>query len=110
MSETRPAETKAGAGKVHVTEQEALAVAEASRETEWTRPSFLREMFLGNLRLDLIHPYPLPDPPRPAFQAFYDSLKELLREIGDPRAIDRTGEYPEELLDALRKIGAFGMK
>src|SRR5581483_7165587 len=59
---------------------------------------------------DLIHPFPLPEPPRPEFQAFYDSLKELLRELGDPRQIDRTGEYPEELLDALRKLGAFGMK
>ena len=46
----------------HVTEQEARAVAEAAREKEWTSPSFLKELFGGNLRLDLIHPYPSPDP------------------------------------------------
>jgi len=102
MTETRQ--------KVQVSEQEAMAVAEASREKEWTRPSFLREMYLGSLRLDLLHPFPLPQPPRPEFQAFYDALKELLKQSGDPRTIDRTGEYPEELLDALRKLGAFGMK
>ncbi len=45
-----------------VTEQEARALAEASRETEWTSPSFLKELFGGNLRLDLIHPYPSADP------------------------------------------------
>src|SRR5262245_58201363 len=100
MSEQRP---------VHVSEQEAMAVAEASREKEWTRPSFLREMFLGNFRLDLLHPYPLPDPPRPEFQAFYDSLKELLRTVGKPAEIDATGEYPAELIESLRKLGAFGM-
>ena len=43
----------------------AAEVAEASRETEWKQPSFLREMFLGNFRLDLIHPYPLPAEERP---------------------------------------------
>ena len=94
----------------HVSEQEAMAVAEASRETEWTRPSFLRELFLGNFRLDLIHPYPLDEPDRPEFAAFFAALKELLKEHGDPVEIDTTGEYPEALVDGLRRLGAFGMK
>src|SRR5262245_13615828 len=101
MSETRP---------VHISEREAMQVAEAAREKEWTRPSFMREMFLGNFRLDLLHPYPLPDPPRPEFQAFFDSLQELLRTEGDPVETDASGEYPPALLDALAKLGAFGMK
>jgi len=42
-----------------VSERESREVAEASRQTEWVQPSFLRELFLGSLRLDLIHPYPL---------------------------------------------------
>ena len=37
-----------------------LKVAEASRQQEWHQPSFMRELFLGNFRLDLVHPYPLP--------------------------------------------------
>ena len=41
---------------------EARAVAEAARETEWTAPSFVRELFEGRLRLGLIHPFPAPDP------------------------------------------------
>ena len=41
-------------------EQEARDVAEASRETEWSGPSFVRELFLGRFRLDLIHPQPCP--------------------------------------------------
>jgi len=96
--------------KVHISEREAMQVAEAAREKEWTRPSFMREMFLGNFRLDLLHPYPLPDPPRPEFQAFFDALQELLRTEGKPAEIDASGEYPPALLDALAKLGAFGMK
>ena len=40
--------------------QESRAIAEAARETEWRKPSFAKELFLGRLRLDLIHPHPRP--------------------------------------------------
>lgn len=96
--------------KIHVTEQEAMEVAEASRQKEWKQPSFMREMFLGNFRLDLIHPYPLKQSERPEFEAFFNTLKDYLREHVDSEAIDTTGEYPEEVVDGLRKLGAFGMK
>jgi len=96
--------------KIHVSEQEAREVAEASRQTEWTQPSFMREMFLGNFRLDLIHPFPLDGDQRPEFVAFFNTLKEFLRDHVDSEAIDTTGEYPEEVIDGLRKLGAFGMK
>jgi alkylation response protein AidB-like acyl-CoA dehydrogenase len=95
---------------LQVSEQESRKVAEASRETEWKQPSFMREMFLGNFRLDLIDPYPLPEPERPEFTAFFSALKEFLRNEVDSVEIDATGEYPEHVLDGLRKLGAFGMK
>ena len=91
-------------------ERESLKVAEASRQVEWTRPSFMRELFLGNFRLDLIHPYPLPGPERPEFTAYYDEMRRFLREDVDSVEIDATGEYPEQVIDALRRMGAFGMK
>lgn len=50
-------ETKAGP-----TEREARKVAEAARETRWTRPSFGKELFLGRLRLDLVDPWPSNSP------------------------------------------------
>jgi len=43
-------------------EKEARDVAEAARESEWSGPSFVRELFLGRFRLDLIHPHPAEDP------------------------------------------------
>lgn len=91
------------------TEKESRQVAEASRETEWVSPSFLKELFLGEFRLDLIYPYD-EAPERPEFKAFYDEMRRFLREEVDSAEIDRTGEYPEKVLEGLRKMGAFGMK
>jgi len=94
----------------HVSETESRKVAEASREAEWKQPSFLRELFLGNFRLDLIHPYPFQAEERPEFTAFYRALKEFVEEQVDSVQIDATGEYPEHVIDGFRKLGAFGMK
>jgi len=94
----------------HVSEEESRRVAEASREAEWKQPSFLREAFLGNFRLDLIHPFPLPGEERPEFVAFFNAFKEFIAKEVDPVAIDTSGEYPEAVVDGFRKLGAFGMK
>ncbi len=85
-------------------------VAEAAREAEWQGAGFLRELFLGKLRLELIDPYPLAEAARPEFERFYAELERFLREKVDPREIDETGEYPPDVLDGFRKLGAFGMK
>lgn len=85
-------------------------VAEASRETEWRGAGILRDLFLGKFRLDLIHPYPLPGPERPEFRSFYEKLERFLRDEVDPVQIDAQGEYPDDVLDGLRALGAFGMK
>jgi hypothetical protein len=45
-----------------ISEKEARQVAESAREQGWEKPSFGKELFLGNLRLDLIHPQPRLDP------------------------------------------------
>ncbi|MCB0978164.1 MAG: acyl-CoA dehydrogenase family protein [Acidimicrobiales bacterium] len=94
----------------HVSEEESRAVAEASRQTEWTSPSFMKELFLGNFRLDLVHPYPAEPPERAEFKEYYRKLERFLTEEVDSTAIDATGEYPQHVLDELRELGAFGMK
>src|SRR6185436_3682309 len=92
-------------------EQEARDVAEAARESEWSGPSFVREMFLGRFRLDLIHPHPVhhdAEEDRRAI-AFFGKLRSFLERV-DSDMIDRTGEIPEEYVQELRDIGAFGIK
>jgi alkylation response protein AidB-like acyl-CoA dehydrogenase len=91
-------------------EQESRDVAEAARETEWTAPSFVRELFLGNFRLDLIHPYPRQSPEdRAKTDAYIARLKPVIERV-DSDEIDRTGELPEDVVQELREIGAFGLK
>ncbi|HEV8495689.1 MAG TPA: acyl-CoA dehydrogenase family protein [Gemmatimonadaceae bacterium] len=91
-------------------EKEARDVAEAARESEWSGPSFVRELFLGRFRLDLIHPHPAEDPEETRrAQPFLDKLGEFLRRV-DSDMIDRTGEIPEEYVQELRDMGAFGIK
>lgn len=91
-------------------ERESLQVAEAAREKQWVAPSFLREMFLGNFQMDLIHPFPAAEGERPEFKEFYDKLSTFLRDTVDPIAIDESGEYPPEVVSGLKRLGAFGMK
>ena len=75
-------------------EQESRDVAEAARETEWTAPSFVRELFLGNFRLDLIHPYPQQSPEDKAkTDAYIAKLRPIIERV-DSDEIDRTGELP----------------
>jgi len=93
-----------------VGEHEARQVAEEARESEWTAPSFLKQIFLGDLRLDLVHPFPQPPPERPEFRAFRDRLMRFLAEEVDPDAIDREGKVPPRVIKGLAELGAFGMK
>lgn len=95
----------------HVSEQEARQVAEEAREELWEHPSFMSELFMGNLRLDLIHPYPEEDPKaRERGDAILEKMSAFLRDHVDADEIDRTGEMPPAVLDGLRQMGAFGMK
>ena len=92
------------------TEKEARDIAEAARESEWAGASFVRELFLGRFRLELIHPHPPDDPEEAArAQPFMDRLRAFLERV-DSDEIDRTGHIPEPLVQELREMGAFGIK
>jgi len=95
----------------HATEQEARAVAEASRETTWEAPSFVRELFLGRLQLDLIHPQPQPDPDEQRRgKEFTARLERFLEEEVDAEQIEHEAKIPERVIQRLRELGAFGIK
>jgi alkylation response protein AidB-like acyl-CoA dehydrogenase len=93
------------------TEQEAREVAEAAREKEWQAPSFVRELFEGAFRLELVHPFPEIDP-REAEKArpFLERLERFMRERVDSDRIDREGQIPPDVIEGLRQLGAFGIK
>ncbi|HEX9579595.1 MAG TPA: acyl-CoA dehydrogenase family protein, partial [Gemmatimonadales bacterium] len=109
---TETKESRAPArGPATVSEHEAREVAEAARQTEWTQPSFVRELFEGRVRLELIHPYPEIDPAEEArARPFLEKLGAFLRDHVDAEAIDRNAKIPPEVIEGLKRLGCFGIK
>jgi alkylation response protein AidB-like acyl-CoA dehydrogenase len=93
-----------------VSERQARQVAEAAREREWRKPSFGKELFLGRLRLDLVEPWPRPEPADVAKgEAFLTKLGDYARTV-DGAQIERDARIPDEVFQELAGLGAFGMK
>ncbi len=87
----------------------ALEMAEAARSVTEYR-SFAGDLFMG--RFDLAHVYPFPDQSAADIEAgkpFLTELEKILRTV-DGDKIDETGEIPDELIERLAKLGAFGIK
>ena len=90
--------------------EESRAVAEASRETTWTRPSFAKALYLGDFQWDLLYPPPVaPQEEVAEGEEFLRRLEELARGM-DGRRIESEDRIPDEYLRGLANLGAFGMK
>jgi alkylation response protein AidB-like acyl-CoA dehydrogenase len=98
------------AQQAQVTEEQARALAEESRESGWDKPSFAKELFLGRFPLELIHPFPKPsDEEEVRTRAFLDRLRSFLDTI-DGSVIERDAQIPDEYVKGLAELGCFGMK
>jgi hypothetical protein len=94
-----------------VSGRESRQVAEEAREKEWRLPSFAKELFLGNLRLELIHPQPRLDPAAvEKGERFVAELHAFLEREVDPLEIEREAKIPEDVIEGLKQLGALGMK
>jgi alkylation response protein AidB-like acyl-CoA dehydrogenase len=93
-----------------VTERQAREIAEAARETEWTRPSFAKELYLGRFDLGLIHPHPRPTPEDAARgEAFLAKLQAYCESLDGGR-IEREDKVPDEYVQGFADLGCFGLK
>jgi alkylation response protein AidB-like acyl-CoA dehydrogenase len=98
------------AQQAQVTEEQARALAEESRESGWDKPSFAKELFLGRFPLELIHPFPKPsDADEERTRAFLDKLRQLLDTV-DGSVVERDAQIPDEYVKGLAELGCFGMK
>ncbi|MFI9597588.1 acyl-CoA dehydrogenase family protein [Nonomuraea sp. NPDC052265] len=89
---------------------ESRQVGEQAREREWTRPSFAKQLFLGDLRLDLVHPAPgLPYEAAKRGEEFVRAVRRYLEDHVDPAQIERTAQVPDEVIKGLAGLGAFGI-
>src|SRR4051794_25758393 len=96
-----------------VPEQEAdlRAIAESSREQEWRKPSFAKELYLGRFRLDLIHPHPTSSPEAvERGERFLAELRAFCELEVDGAVIEREARIPDDVVKGLAQLGAFGIK
>jgi hypothetical protein len=94
-----------------VGEREARQTAEEAREAGWHQPSFGKQLFLGDFRLDLIHPHPRPDEESARRgEEFCARMRSFCEESVDGAVIERDARIPDEVIKGLAAIGAFGMK
>ncbi|RME75793.1 MAG: acyl-CoA dehydrogenase [Planctomycetota bacterium] len=92
-------------------EQEALELAEASREETWENESFLANLFLGKLPLNMVDPFPEGKGLKDAdYQAFLEKLQKFVEEEVDPDKIDEDGQISLDIRNKLADLGCFGMK
>jgi alkylation response protein AidB-like acyl-CoA dehydrogenase len=94
-----------------VGEQQSREVAEQAREAAWQRPSFGKQLFLGDFRPDLIYPHP-----RPSAEAsrrgeeFCARMREFCETSVDGMQIEHDAVIPDQVVKGLAALGAFGMK
>ncbi|MCV7385876.1 acyl-CoA dehydrogenase family protein [Mycolicibacter longobardus] len=98
------------AQQTQVSEEQARAVAEESRESGWDKPSFAKGLFLGRFPLPLIHPFPRPsDDDAVRTEEFLGRLREFLGGV-DGAAIERDAQIPDDCVKGLAELGCFGLK
>jgi len=88
-----------------------LEFAEDSRETEWVHPSFAALLYQGQVKWDLIHPFPRQtDEDKKIGDEFIEKLRAYLDANYDADEVDKKGEIPDSVLAGLAELGCFAMK
>src|SRR5215469_8441460 len=97
--------------KMSPAQREALELTESAREAAQAERSFAGGLFVGRFGLARIHPFPVQSSEdREQGDEFLRQLETFLKERVDPDEIDRTGEIPQEVIEGLARLGAFGIK
>ncbi|MCG8602068.1 MAG: acyl-CoA dehydrogenase family protein [Verrucomicrobiales bacterium] len=97
--------------KMSPEERAALELAEAARVEAGSDESFGSSLFLGRPSFSAITPFPAQTvEDEDQGDAFLRDLESFLENHVDPDEIDRTGEIPDEVIEGLAKMGAFGIK
>ena len=88
-----------------------LEFAEDSRETEWVHPSFAALLYQGQVKWDLIHPFPSQtEEDKKIGDEFIEKLRAYLDANYDADEVDKKGEIPDSALAGLAELGCFAMK
>lgn len=96
--------------KMNHAQREALELTEAARNVTSQR-SFVGDLFMGKASFDQVYPFPLQSPAdAEAGRAFLTELNAILKNEVDADQIDAEGEIPDDVIQRLARLGAFGIK
>src|SRR5262245_50700533 len=73
-------------------------------------PSFTKSVFLGEIREDLVFPFPTLEPDeRESLRMILDSVSAFAAERVDSAKFDHDGEFPAEVRKGLHELGLMGL-
>ena len=73
-------------------------------------PSFTRGIFLGELREELLHPFPAPTTDeRESLAAILDSFRAFAKEKIDTAKQDHDGKFPDDVRSGMAELGLMGL-
>lgn len=73
-------------------------------------PSFTKSVFLGEIREDLVFPFPTLEPgERESLRMILDSVSAFAAERVDSAKFDHDGEFPAEVRKGLHELGLMGL-
>ena len=91
--------------------QASLDVAEDARPEDTQQPSFVSDLFKGEFNWGQITPFPIQTAEEKKIGDDYMALlKPILEEHVDASEVDRTGKVSDAAIQALKNVGAFGLK
>lgn len=90
---------------------ESHEVVEDAREKRSLNPSFAAALFMGELKAEMLFPFPetLLDS-QTEVDEFTHNIVSLLREKLNPDTVDEMGEIPPHVIKELGRLGAFAIK
>ena len=86
-------------------------LAEDSRQSEWSSPSFVANLFIGKFPWELIHPFKeQAKKDKEEGDRYLEKLEKFLKDNLDPDEVDETREIPHKVIKGLFEMGAFAIK
>lgn len=98
------------AAQAKVAENEKKAKPSSAKAVEST--SFAMNLFRGKLKLDEIFPFPysMNEEQTETLQALVDPTAKFFEEVNDPMLNDSLSKVPDDVLQGLKDLGAFGLQ
>ncbi len=106
-----PNEEVIDTSKMTPEQRAALEMTEAAREAGATDRGFAGGLFMGRWKPGAFLPFPMQNAEAAdEGEAFLQLLGDFLHREVDADEIDATGEIPDEVIEGLARLGAFGIK